>query len=124
MSDFKDRMNTDLAASRNIPCTAGRSLLKLSPRAAKGAPGLQKVRPVSPSQASPFFDTARDAARVFMPSRSQLVGVWEAVTPTAATIFDPMVRQSDRQPKNLRRRFLRRNAGANTSNTNLKSKGR
>jgi hypothetical protein len=124
MSESKNKMNSDLGTDRNIPCTGGRSLLKLSPRAAKGAPGLHKVRPCSPSRASLFFGTTRDAAQAFIPSRNQLVGVWEVVTPTAATIFDPMVRQSDKQQNNLRRRFLRGNAGANTSNTNLKPKGR
>jgi hypothetical protein len=106
------------------PCTRGGSLLKVLARAADCNPDRNKVRPRSLVRASPFFVTARKTARVIMPERNQLVGVYAVVAPTRAAIFDRMVRHSDKQQQNLPRRFLRENSGASKPNTLLKPKGR
>ncbi len=124
MSESNNRINTGDAECRNIPCTTGSSLLKLSARAAYGTADFYPVQATSLFEASPFFDTARDAAKALLPKWNQLVGVPAVVTPTAPIIYDPMVTQSDNQQTNLPRRFLRENAGAIISNPLLKSKGR
>ena len=106
------------------PCACGAWLHNLSLRAVDGLPDLFPVSSLSLSQASPFFDTARDAAWALLPKWNPLVGGQAVVTPTAATIFNPMARPSDNQQTNLPRRFLRENAGAKIPNPFLKLKGR
>ena len=116
MIESKNRIKS-LAAWMNIPCTPGGSLLKLSPRATDGAADRNPIKPFSIFQASPFFDTARKAARAFMLEPNQLVGVDAVVTPTEATFFDLTVMQTDNLKTNLPRRFLRENSDAKIPNT-------
>jgi hypothetical protein len=124
MSEQNNRTKSALGISQFNPCTRGGSLLKLSVRAAHCHLDRDPVRLRSLVRASPFFDTARKAARPFMSEWNQLVGVWAVVAPTSATIFDRMVRQPDKQQQNLPRRFLRENSAASKPNTLLKPKGR
>src|SRR5436189_204468 len=124
MFEYAEQSISTATVRVNIPCTRGASLLKPSTRAAQCMADRDRVRPHPLFRASPCFEKKLNRAFGFALKRNQLVGVRAGDAPTETTVFDLMVTQFVSRKKNLPRRFLRENAGAKTTNTNLKSKGR
>lgn len=104
--------NDDLTRFR--PCAAVNSLLITWLRAAGRLTGRTSGDPTPLFRASSILDRPLRGAQSFEAKPNQLVGVCAAKTPIEMTFFGTMVRQITNQMTNLRRRFLRKNAGART----------